>query len=148
MIDWFVLLVPFAVLPVVLILGFVGCFLDVEGIPDAPSFTYPSGLPTMPTGNVVKLVVTMTVTGEDGASGSETATRSALEINNANGETIKFPSIVLEAIDAQEEGSAVCTVILTIGGNPDTTLPALSTTHDNPTADFTLSGTAPGFTLT
>ena len=49
MIDWFVLLVPFAVLPVILVFGFVGCVLETEGIPQRPTsairqvFRYLSG---------------------------------------------------------------------------------------------------------
>jgi hypothetical protein len=51
MIDWSVLLIPIALLPVVLLFAFVGCRLDKSGAnPDAPiSFTYPAGL-TAPSG--------------------------------------------------------------------------------------------------
>jgi hypothetical protein len=153
MIDWFVLLVPLAVLPVFLIFGFVGCVLDTEGIPAAPGFTYPAGLP-VPIGSVLKLKVKMEVTGEDGDSKSEQQNRSPEGIIiKPTGETIEFPSIDLEEIDAEEEGTASCTVTLTISGNPDTTLPPLSASHNNPTADFTLSVTGFGnkagdFTLT
>jgi hypothetical protein len=153
MIDWFVLLVPFAVLPVVLILGFVGCVLDTEGIPAAPSFTYPPSLP-VPIGSVFALTVNMTVTGEDGASKSAQESRSPGGIIiKPTGETIEFPSIDLEAIDAEEEGSATCTVTLTISGNPDTTFSLPPANHTNPTADFTLGVTGLGnkaadFTLT
>jgi hypothetical protein len=156
MIDWFVLLVPFAVLPLVLIFGFAGCVLDTEGIPSAPNFSYPPALP-VPVGSVMTLAVTMTVTGADGASASDSATRTAVTpppppalTMKPTGEIITFPKIELEAIDAEEEGSASCTVILTIGA---TALPALSATHSNPTAIFTLTFTGLGnkfadFTLT
>jgi hypothetical protein len=151
MIDWFVMLVPFAVLPVVLIFGFVGCALDTEGIPAAPGLTYPPSLP-VPIGSVLTIAVSMTVTGEDGDSKSAQASRSVMEIK-PTGETIEFPSIELDAIDAEEEGSATCTVTLTISGNPDTTFSLPTATHTNPTADFTLSVTGLGnkladFTLT
>jgi hypothetical protein len=40
MIDWFVLLMPFAALPIVLLFLFVGCSLDRSGIPeDIPTVT-------------------------------------------------------------------------------------------------------------
>ena len=40
MIDWFVLLMPFAALPIVLLFVFVGCSLDRPGIPeDIPTVT-------------------------------------------------------------------------------------------------------------
>jgi hypothetical protein len=156
MIDWFVLLVPFAVLPVVLIFGFVGCVLDTEGIPSAPNFSYPPGLP-VPVGSVMTLAVSMVVTGADGASDSDSETRTAVTpppppalTLKPTGEIITFPKIDLEAIDAEVEGSATCTVTLTIGA---TTCSSLSATHSNPTADFTLTFTGLGnkcadFTLT
>ena len=73
MIDWFVLLVPFAVLPLVLIFGFVGCVLDTEGTGVVPKFIYPPGLPS-PIGSVLILKVDMTVTGAEKATASNSST--------------------------------------------------------------------------
>src|SRR5262245_12750207 len=45
MIDWFVLLMPLAALPVILILGFVGCTLDRHGADiGAVTLVFPPGL--------------------------------------------------------------------------------------------------------
>ena len=144
MIDWFVLLVPFAVLPLVLIFGFVGCTLNTEGTGAVPRFIYPPGLPS-PIGSLLTLAATMTVTGAFGLSNSATVTLTVsppLSSLKPKGDIVEFP-INMEAIGAKEDGTASCTVTLTISGNPTTTL-SLSATHSNATADFTLTVTGSG----
>jgi hypothetical protein len=41
MIDWFVVLIPLALLPIVLLLGFLGCPLDRDGQGTPVTFSYP-----------------------------------------------------------------------------------------------------------
>ena len=69
MIDWFVLLIPLAVVPIVLVFGFVGCTLDSSGVPRA-QLSYPAGLKQL----LVEMEVTVEVTGANGESQSDTKT--------------------------------------------------------------------------
>jgi hypothetical protein len=137
MIDVFVLLVPLAVLPIVLIFVFVGCSLDSAGIPGAPRLSLPAGLNL----TVASMEVTVKVTGEDGESQSDTKSLNNSEFPAGEGFVDFF--IVLEDIDAEEEGSAHCQCSLLVLGNPDFGVD-LNADHDSPTGDFVLTVTAFG----
>jgi hypothetical protein len=59
-IDWFMLLAPFAAIPLILIFGFTGCVLPRHGtLPSNPEFIFPGGL----SNDVTHLSVTITVVG-------------------------------------------------------------------------------------
>jgi hypothetical protein len=61
MIDWFVVLTPLMLLPIVLIFGFVGCILNRYGTRYIPIFQFQGGLGS-PSGPLVSLRVTLTLT--------------------------------------------------------------------------------------
>ncbi len=71
--DWSIALVPLALLPIILIFGFVGCVLDRSGSAEdtGPSFIYPPDLNL----KLVRITVTMKV----GANGSSSFGSSVSE---------------------------------------------------------------------
>jgi hypothetical protein len=137
MIDVFVLLVPLAVLPIVFFFVFFGCSLDSAGIPSAPRLILPAGLNL----TVASVEVTVKVTGEEGESQSDTKSLNNAEFPPGDGFVDFF--IVLEDIDAEEDGSAHCQCSLLVFGNPDFGVD-LSADHDSPIGDFVLTFTAFG----
>jgi hypothetical protein len=129
MIDWFVLLMPFAALPIVLLFVFVGCSLDRSGVPvDIPSVTLtfsPSEMASTPK------VKTMVVAGKAYVdrtddifhdtdfpfSHSMTLTGSALAAGTA---TIDING----AIGAEEDAWVSCQCKITLDdGSPPITVP-------------------------
>jgi hypothetical protein len=103
MIDWFVLLVPFAALPIIVLFAFVGCQL-IWGVDPYPVLLLlPEGLGKTA---VESMEVTITVTGESGKSTSDTQNRDKAELL-AGESSISF-FIPLNDIDAEDEGSAHC----------------------------------------
>ena len=136
MIDWFVLLVPLAVVPVVLVFGFVGCTLDSSGVPRA-QLSYPAGLKQV----LLEMEVTVEVTGANGESQSDTKSLKGEDLLPA-GDLVDF-FIVLDEIDADEKGSAKCQCDLFVIGNPDFGV-GLTADHDTPTETFVLTVTGTG----
>jgi hypothetical protein len=141
MIDWLVLLVPLAALPVMGLFGFVGCQLIFGVDPYDPGVVLqlPPGLAQTA---VDSMEVTITVTGESGKSASETRNREKADFPAGEGFIDFF--ISLDDIDAQEEGSAHCQCsLLFVGqfGGAD-----LHADHDAPNAPFVLTFTPPGAT--
>ena len=136
MIDWFVLLVPLAALPMVTIFGFVGC----HGVDDyGPMLQLPEGLGQT---SVDSIEVTITVTGENGKSSSDTQTRDKADLLAGKESFIEF-FIILGDIDAEEEGSAHCHCSLFFAdqGGAD-----LKRDHDSPNEFFVLTFIPPGLT--
>jgi hypothetical protein len=137
MIDWFVLLVPLAALPMVALFGFVGCQL-IFGVEDyGPMLQLPPGLGQTA---VDSMEVTITVTGENGKSSSDTQTRDKADL--LAGESFIEFFIPLDDIDAAEEGSAHCHCSLFFAdqtGGVD-----LQRDHDSPNKPFVLTFTPPG----
>jgi hypothetical protein len=140
MIDWFVLLIPLAVAPIVLVFGFVGCTLDSSGIPRA-QLSYPAGLKQL----LVEMEVTVEVTGANGESQSDTKTLQGEDLL-PEGDLVDF-FIVLDEIDAEEEGSAKCQCDLIVMGNPDFGV-GLTADHDTATGTFVLTVTGTGLNPT
>jgi hypothetical protein len=140
MIDWFVLLVPLAALPIVALFGFVGCQLiwPVDDYPIGPMLQLPEGL-----GQTVvdSIEVTITVTGENGESSFDTQTRDKADLLAGKESFIEF-FIPLGDIDAEEEGSARCHCSLffadQLGGA------TLKRDHDSPAELFVLTFIDPG----
>jgi hypothetical protein len=139
MIDWFILLVPLSVLPVILIFGFIGCTLDRRGSPPVPALHFPAGLNL----SLNMIEVTMTVSGShEQKSGFQHW--NAVDIPPAGG-VLQF-SIDVASIDTNGtpgEGmigpdlTADCSCLLTIRG--DSKILQLDAHHDS-LADFEFSG--------
>jgi hypothetical protein len=137
MIDWLVLLVPLAALPVVLVFVFVGCPLDREGIPGVRL-----KIPAASSLNAVTgISATVTVTGAEGDSREDSAAMTSPFPPEAD--FMDF-DIDLEAIDAEEEGAADCECTISIVGTPQ---PPLKAHHDSPTEGFVLTVTGSGVTI-
>ena len=70
MTEWLVLLTPLALLPVVLLFGFVGCAVEGSGLAQEIAFRYGPGLDTLP---VEKLRIAITILNPESiGSGNET----------------------------------------------------------------------------
>jgi hypothetical protein len=128
MIDWTVLLLPLATLPVILIFGFVGCTLSRTGTkPDsAPGFIFPGGLHL----KVVSLTVKMTLS-INGSSQSDSRTASdVLGDFTPGGGRFDFSNLTIDGsgqIGAAFDVTCVCTIIV-VGQGP-TNVPV--TPHPN-----------------
>lgn len=145
MIDWFVLLVPFAVLPLVLMFGFVGCPLDRSGLPGPPRLSIPSGLNL----TLVSMTVTMKVIGFDDSK-SDTLPLTAFTIPPSGG-FLTF-SIDVESINTSAGFgvgtigpylSSDCDCTILIVGQPAPTV--LPTAHHDSLTDFSLTVTGSAF---
>ena len=137
MIDWFVLLVPFAALPLVVLFGFVGC-QAIWGVDDyGPMLQLPEGLGQTA---VESMEVTITVTGENGESSSDTQNLDKAQLLAAKSFILFF--IPLDDIDAEEEGSAHCHCSLFFANPLEGA--DLHRDHDSPNEPFVLSFIAPG----
>jgi hypothetical protein len=158
MIDWFVLLVPLAALPIILIFGFLGCVLPRHGgVPPHPSlFIASPGLNL----SVIEISVTVTVADVDGPKPPQTVDLKAPSDVPATATTITFDQIDLTSLSTTPskwgEGAigpfltANCVCNLTILGNPPVQLqlprptdpPAERSANDTDQflVDFTLTG--------
>jgi|SaaInl7_200m_RNA_FD_contig_61_1205656_length_2137_multi_6_in_0_out_0_2 hypothetical protein len=101
MIDWFVLLTPLALLPIFLLLVFIGCVLDRSGTGSQVFFSYPSGLTN--DGLVTSITVSLEFGGdfdceeEDEGStfGPSPPSPTTIATVNPNGDTISLGLISL-----------------------------------------------------
>ena len=143
MLDWFVLLVPLAVLPIILLFAFVGCPLDRSGQATSLPFSWGPGLGN---GDVTSIVVTFTASvaeGEGGGSvfkGPTTVTLSGAQL--VTGGTVGITFLTL-----QDYGpvTGICTVTGTVAaGNLPDPLPPKEKLEDEPPPPFHLSRDSSG----
>jgi hypothetical protein len=154
MIDWFVLTLPLAALPVILIFGFVGCVLDRSGADAAvaPDFIYPAGLDK----KLVSLTVKMTLS-VNGDSQFDTRVLTAVSGDlKPAGDRVKFNNLAIDKSDLGEIGAAfdvtcVCTILIVNQSTPTnvpvTPHPNIGDEQDNSGdwTDFNLVVTGTGF---
>jgi hypothetical protein len=142
MIDWFVLLIPLAALPIVALFAFVGCQL-IWGVDDynLVGLQLPAGLHLTA---VDSMEITIKVTGESGES-SDTVTLNKAEFP-ADGDPFFSLFIPLDEIDAEEHGSAHCQCSLFFADGPPWGAD-LHADHDGSANElFVLTFTPPGQT--
>jgi hypothetical protein len=131
MIDWFVLMLPLAALPVILIFGFLGCVLDRSGsgAAVAPDFIYPPGLEE----TLVSLTVKMTLSiNGDSQSDSRLLTAVSGDLKPA-GERLNFTNLFIDKSSLGQIGPAfdvtcVCTIVV-VNQSGSTNVPV--TPHPN-----------------
>jgi hypothetical protein len=127
MIDWLVPLTSLVILPIVVLVAFVGCAFDPSGLPSMdPVLRYPEGLQA---GSVHPAVFNMLVDftiEQNGASETVSVSRANAEIDNTGGEI----SVSFITADFDEEADYTCVCTITILDNPENTVePALSAAH-------------------
>jgi hypothetical protein len=138
MIDWFVLLMPFAALPIVLLFVFVGCGLDRSGIPSNIFFLLPEDYDyALAAVDLIEATITVTGAGGDSQSAIVTMKKGGFSWTNEVG-------IDLAAIDAEEEGSAHCECKIKFFNSDTLESVVPPADHVEPDRPFQLTVTAPG----
>ncbi len=143
MIDWFVLLVPLMVLPIVLLLVFVGCVLDRMGGKEPSgtvTFTYAPGLTSEPPNLPKAQSFVVTWSGSLGGSLNpiQRGGDSDMAIDNA-GETITAGDV---GADSDGGVMCICNIVASVPPDDPAPLPAIaSSTEKAEGVD------APSFTL-
>src|SRR5262249_18488093 len=127
MIDWFIVLSPLAVLPLILLAGFVGCTLDRSGDPrdHAPSFRYPAGLNL----NLASMTVKMTVSANADSRPQTIGPLSSVSGDiNPKGDVLYFPNLDHiwgeDGVDAHYTADCECDIVVGAGA-------ALFASHQN-----------------
>jgi hypothetical protein len=136
MTDLFLLLVPLAILPIVLLFAFVGCGFATAGIPGLSQLHYPAGLKA----NLAQMVVTLKVTGTNGQVQSATKTVTKAGILSEGG-FISFGDVIDQDDDDFWAGSATCDCAILLDGNIG--VPIMTAPHADVTTFFELTGTGP-----
>jgi len=147
MLDWFVLLVPLAVLPIILLFAFVGCPLDRSGLATSLPFSWGPGLGD---GDVTSIVVTFTASVAEGEGGGSVF-EGPKSVTLSGAQLVTGDSVGIVFLTLPEYGPVTCNCTVTgttpaAPGSP----PALvkEKLEDEPAPPFHLSRDQAGFHLT